>query len=315
MIDPWFKLTLLMLVAGTIGYLAQRSGLCMIRGVAELRAGRPTLLLAMLLCGICVWAFVPLANYWHINIPHVRYQWHVLFVLGGLVFGLGTSANGGCSVSTMSRLARGDFHMLATMIGWIIGWCLWLAWAPSSEHLIRLGPTPTSYMIAEFLLLATASFWAIRHSAANRRLWLTIMGIGLMSGLLFLLQPQWSPSDMVQHLTTALLHGSSSAWPDSERYLLLLALLAGMLVAAWLGHSFVLMRFSLKRVALHLIAGTAMGVGAAMVMGGNDLQLLLTLPAASPAALVTVASMLVGIYIGVLLKRPLKRVGQLLGAD
>jgi len=52
-----------------------------------------------------------------------------------------------------------------------------------------------------------------------------------------------------------------------------------------------------------------------MVMGGNDLQLLLTLPAASPAALVTVASMLAGIYIGVLLKRPFKRIGQLLGTD
>jgi len=261
MIDPWFKLTLLMGVAGIIGYLAQRSGLCMIRGVAELRAGRPTLLLAMLLCGICVWAFVPLASYWHINIPHVRYQWHVIFVLGGLIFGLGTSANGGCSVSTMSRLARGDFHMLATMIGWIIGWCLWLAWAPASEHLIRLEPTPTLYRVAEWVLLVVVSFWAIRDSAASRRLWLTIMSIGLMSGLLFLLQPQWSPSDMVQHLTTALLHEPSSVWPDSERYLLLLALLAGMLVAAWLGHSFILARFSLKLVALHLTAGTAMGGG------------------------------------------------------
>ena len=148
MIETWLKLTLLMSVAGIIGYLAQRSGLCMIRGVMELRAGRPTLLLAMLLCGVCVWAFVPLAGYWHINIPHVRYEWHVLFALGGLIFGLGTSANGGCSVSTMSRLARGDFHMLATIMGWIVGWCLWVAVSPSNSHIISLRASHTSSLVA-----------------------------------------------------------------------------------------------------------------------------------------------------------------------
>ena len=315
MVDPWLKLTLLLSVAAVIGYLAQRTGLCMIRGVMELRAGRPTLLLALLLCGICGWAFVPLAAYWDIDIPHIRYEWHTLFIIGGLIFGFGTAANGGCSVSTMSRLARGDLHMLATISGWVIGWCVWLALSPTNRHIIPLGETPTLFIVGEVLLWAAVTLWAIKSSAASRRLWLLIMSIGLLSGLLFLLQPYWSPSDMVQHLANAVLHDQSRAWPGSERYLIVLALLFGMLVAAWIGRSFSLKRLSLKLLLMHLLAGTAMGVGASMVMGGNDLQLLLTLPAASPAALVTVLSMLTGIYLAILVRQPLQFVRKRLNID
>lgn len=315
MLDPWLKLTILLSVATVIGYLAQRTGLCMIRGVMELRAGRPTLLLAMLFCGICVWAFLPLASYWHIDIPHVRYEWHVLFIIGGLIFGLGTAANGGCSVSTMSRLARGDLHMLATISGWIVGWCLWVSLYPVNNHVVRIGTTPTNYIIAEVLLWIAVTLWALKSSAASRRLWLLIMSIGLLSGLLFLLQPYWSPSDMVQHLASIILHDQPNAWPGTERYLIVLALLVGMLIAAWLGHSFSLKSMSLKLIVMHLLAGTAMGVGASIVMGGNDLQLLLTLPAASPAALFTVLSMLAGIYLGIVLRQPMQIVRKRLGID
>ena len=41
-----------------------------------------------------------------------------------------------------------------------------------------------------------------------------------------------------------------------------------------------------------------MGVGAAIASGGNDSQLLLSLPSLSPAGVATVLSMLVGIYTG-----------------
>lgn len=314
MIEPWLKLTLLMSVAGIIGYLAQRSGLCMIRGVTECRAGRPTLLLAMLLCGVCVWAFVPVAGLWHINIPHVRYQWHILFALGGLIFGLGTAANGGCSVSTLSRLARGDSHMLATVLGWVIGWCLWVSLAPASHYVSRIGTTSTVFIIFELLLWGAGTWWVIKQGSASRRLWFTIMGIGLLCGLMFVLQPYWSPSALVKHLADATLHKQASAWPSNERYLLLLAMVFGMLVAAWIGHRFKLQRVTLKLILLHLMAGTAMGAGASMALGGNDLQLLLALPAASPAALVTVASMLLGIYIGMLLRQPLARLRKSLGS-
>jgi hypothetical protein len=52
------------------------------------------------------------------------------------------------------------------------------------------------------------------------------------------------------------------------------------------------------------VAGTSMGIGAALARGGNDSQLLLTLPVFSPAGITAVASMLVGLYLGLRIRRP-----------
>jgi len=315
MIDPWLKLTLLLSVAVIIGYLAQRTGLCMIRGVTEFRAGKPTLLLAMLSCGFCVWLYAPVAAVVGIDIPYIRYDWHIVFALGGLIFGLGTSANGGCSVSTMSRLARGDLHMIATVTGWVVGWCLWLSWPFAYGRVTQLDTVSLPMIVVGFVIWLGVAYWAIRHSSASRRLWLTIMVIGLLAGLMFLLQPKWPPSDLVQHLASATLHKQADAWPSTDRYLILLALLTGMLVAAWITRRFVWQRIYLQRMVLHLLAGTAMGLGASMAMGGNDTQLLLALPAASPAAMLAVVGMLTGIYIGIVMRQPLVRLGNYLGLN
>ncbi len=115
MIDEWTKLLVLVAVAGGIGYLAQHTGICMVRGVMNLRQGRPMMILAMLLCGICVWAIVPFANAWEVEMPLLRYDWHYYFGLGGLLFGLGAGVNGGCGISTLSKLAHGEMPMAATV--------------------------------------------------------------------------------------------------------------------------------------------------------------------------------------------------------
>ncbi len=313
MIAEGSKLFLLLGIAGVVGYLAQRTGLCMVRGVAQFREGQPMLMLAMLLCGICIWAIVPLANVWGLNIPLVRYQWHSYFALGGVLFGLGTATNGGCAVSTLGKFARGDMHMVATMLGWIVGWCLWAAWVPDSFQAIQIEATSTLTTSLELIVLAVATLWALAHSSEDRKLWLSIMGIGLLSGFLFMLQPHWSPSSLLQGIANASVHDMHNAWPDTGRFLVMLALLTGMLIAAWLSHRFVWQPIATLRLLLHLTAGTAMGLGAAMAMGGNDAQLLLGMPSFSPAGILTVIFMLLGIYLGTLLGRPLVRVGVNLG--
>ena len=80
--------------------------------------------------------------------------------------------------------------------------------------------------------------------------------------------------------------------------MLMAALVGGMILAALWTHSFKLEVSDWRSYSRHLFAGILMGIGAAIASGGNDSQLLLALPALSPAAGVTVASMLVGIYIG-----------------
>ena len=302
MLEEWLRLFILLWVAGVIGYLAQRTGLCMIRGVMQFREGQPMLILAMLLCGICVWAIAPVAISLGLTFPLVRYDWHYSIALGGLIFGLGTAANGGCAVSTMSRLTRGDMHMLATMLGWVIGWCMWALWVPSSFKPTQLGTISTFSIIIEVVLLAIATIWAMTHSSEGRKLWLSIMAIGLLSGILFMLQPHWSPSSLLQHVASATLHDNQNSWPSYDRYMIVLALLVGMITAAWLSRRFVWKPLYIGLIVLHLVCGTAMGIGASLALGGNDTQLLLALPGFSPAGILAVIFMLMGIYCGILLQ-------------
>lgn len=49
----------------------------------------------------------------------------------------------------------------------------------------------------------------------------------------------------------------------------------------------------------HLLAGILMGVGAVMAQGGNDTQLLVSMPALSPHGFTAVAIIVLGIYVGV----------------
>ena len=125
-----------------------------------------------------------------------------------------------------------------------------------------------------------------------------MMGIGLLAGFLFLYEPSWTPSGLLNDLSAAALHGESARWPTLQRYYLLLALVGGMVLAAWRTE-----RFDFKSVRwtvwlVHLVAGILMGLGASLAMGGNDSQLLLALPAFSPAGFLAVACMLVGIVLG-----------------
>ena len=56
---------------------------------------------------------------------------------------------------------------------------------------------------------------------------------------------------------------------------------------------------------MQIVAGTFMGIGASLALGGNDTQLLLALPALSPAGMVTVLGMLVGIWSGLFVREKL----------
>ncbi|WP_082627179.1 YeeE/YedE thiosulfate transporter family protein [Colwellia sp. TT2012] len=70
------------------------------------------------------------------------------------------------------------------------------------------------------------------------------------------------------------------------------------MAAKWRTCRFRLALPNVKQNTLHFVAGVFMGLGASLSMGGNDSQLLLALPAFSPAGFVAVSAMLVGIAIG-----------------
>lgn len=279
-----------------IGFIAQRIGLCMVSGTREAMQGRPGLLIAILLSGFWVWAYsiIALTNGW--QLPFDRYAMHPLFALGGFTFGIGASINQACSISTMNHLTRGKVAMLFAIAGWFLGWYLWMTAASQSALSInytRLPDLPLTalILIATPLFIATLAMLIIDRQ--HRYRWLGISVVGCLSGCLFYLVPNWTPSRLIQDSGSLLLgHGEL---PSLLRFALLGMLMFGM----WLSVVFtrdVKLRWPTRhKIIRHSLAGTLMGIGGSMALGGNDAQLLTGLPAASIGGMTALVFMLLGI--------------------
>jgi uncharacterized membrane protein YedE/YeeE len=293
--------TLILLAPLTIvfflGYLAQTTGLCMVRGVSELKKGNPTFLLAILLSGILSWVAAFYAFYFDVPIHFKIYSTNIWIAVGGILFGLGTALNQGCSVSTLSKLARGDIKMVATILGWLVGWLLL-----TKLHLNFTSTQFELHSLIEYSILvvisAALSIWILFGDQQRKKLWFGMMGIGLLAGFLFLFIPNWPPSGLLKDLSGALLGIEGKTMPTMSRYVIFLSLITGMIIAAWRTKRFKLVLSNTKKNILHIIAGIFMGLGASLATGGNDSQLLLALPAFSLAGIVAVSTMLIGIAIG-----------------
>jgi uncharacterized membrane protein YedE/YeeE len=290
-----------LLLVCIIGFLAQSIGLCMVRGVNEFKSGKPEFLLALLLSGVLAWIAMIYANYFDIHTNFKTYEANSWFAIGGVIFGFGSAFNQGCGVSTLSKLARGDSKMIFTIGGWLIGWTIMAQWSPSTNHIKLFLPTDITLGILISISVALL-FWAFIGNKQRRKLWLTMMTIGLIGSFVFLFDPKWPPSGLLHQLSHALAEVNGSLWPPIESYLLFVSLLIGMFTAAWHTKKFELIRSSWKQWLLHIMAGTCMGIGASLALGGNDSQLLLALPTFSPGGFIAVIGMLVGIWVGLLIR-------------
>ncbi|WP_068546517.1 YeeE/YedE thiosulfate transporter family protein [Thalassotalea crassostreae] len=284
-----------------IGYLAQTTGLCMVRGVNETIKGNPEFLIAILLSGVLSWIAFITADIYNVQLELPVYSASWWFVLGGIVFGLGTALNQGCGVSTLGKLARGDLNMLLTITGWLIGWSILSFWQPETVHVEIFH---NKIFVLGILILLTISIvtWALLGDKKRKTLWFSMLGIGLLAGFLFLYERHWTPSGLLRDVSNALIH-KQQVWPSFERYLTFIALIFGMIFAAWRTKKFKLININYKSFLVHTVAGTLMGIGAALALGGNDSQLLISLPIFSPAGATSVLFMLIGIRIGLFLNQ------------
>lgn len=155
-----------LLLIFSLGYLAQTTGLCMVRGVNEWKNGDPTFLLAILTSGVLAWVAVITGYYLNLPLPFRVYEPNILFAVGGLLFGIGTAFNQGCGVSTHSKLSRGDLSMTATVFGWLAGWTILATWRP--EISVSSLPLPTNVTYGALIVLSLLiSIWAFMAMGGN----------------------------------------------------------------------------------------------------------------------------------------------------
>lgn len=316
-------LTLALACAALIGFAAHRASLCNVRAVAEIMTSGTTHMLGSLMQAAMWMALLAgllslLAGY---PLPTVRMFAPIgIALLGGSLFGIGAALNGGCSLSTLHRLADGDLGMLGTLLGFAAGVVLsavgWPGWAtmagtPGSVELLPVTTLWARWPALSPWLLVALVLWALSRAATLSRLartgskvsirqrvlaphyHLTVSAalMGLAGGVLYLTQGAWSYTN---HLRTSVLHGWMGSDAPAPGHSALVAALAFGMLASAMQRGSVAWRQPTSALSWlrHIGGGLLMGAGAAMVPGGNDTLLLNALP--------TLALQAVGAYVAML---------------
>jgi hypothetical protein len=122
--------------------------------------------------------------------------------------------------------------------------------------------------------------------------------IGISGTVIFLLIGSPGYTVTLQSLVQGL--AGNGALPAATRWILLLAVLAGMFLSTWQRGSFRLDWRPQWSWLRNIAGGALMGLGTALLPGGNDALVLYGIPSLSPHALPAYAALLVGAAAGLL---------------
>lgn len=315
---------LALLLVACIGFAAHRASLCTVKAVAEVLTSGTCHVLASFAKAV-VWASLVYGVILLVLPAPARgfalHESRLLLIAGAFLFGVGAAVNGGCSMSTLQKLADGDVRMLAALLAFCAGAFAWAAIRPGLQPGADT-PQAVAWQTlgrAGNVLVALTLLWGLWEL---RRLWHTrtretpwwrlplaqayrlstaAAVLGIIGGLLYGVKGAWSYTNYLRaHIESAYLHDVA---PPLLHTLLFGALLVGMAASALQRRSLRLRRCTLRAVTPHACGGLLMGIGAGMVPGGNDTLLLVGLPTLSPWALAAYAALLAGIAAALLIMR------------
>jgi uncharacterized membrane protein YedE/YeeE len=308
-----------------MGFVADRTHLCSVHAVHDvLFERRAAQLLSFVKIVLWVVAISLLLEWLLASRPvaAVAFQFSLVSMTGGILFGVGSVINDGCSLHTLTRLGRGNLGMAVSIVGLIIGVlvgkALFLQVPMLAPTAALVAPAASAY---REVLLACLAIWILVESvrlcrrfrlaefkrnimAAEYALSPAAALVGITNGVLFAVAGTWM-------YTYTLAQGASNLmFSDSELYRpvpallwwLLLAYLAGIVASSLSHHSLHLTIRPQRSWLRYLLGGLLMGLGASMVPGGNDVLLLNSIPGFSSHAVPAYLSMLAGIAIALLIQ-------------
>lgn len=310
-----------------LGFAAQRAGICTVNAVAEALTSRRAYLLASFvkaaMWAAAIYGIVTLLS------PGTSRGFPVyappgLSLAAGFVFGVGAAVNGGCSMSTLQRLADGDLWMGLTLGGMGVGFLVW-SWIDASFAFAHARELPLAWVglggwapwvIAALCALAIVEIlrlWRTRPhhrsllqlvTAPSYRLSTAALLIGICGGALYGLKGMWSYTNWLREAVEAF-HRHTMG-PGAFQFLLFAALVAGMVLSAVLRRSFRIRNVPVNVRARRFVGGALMGLGAGAIPGGNDALLLTGLPTLSVWALGVYLALLAGVATVLLVLRATK---------
>jgi uncharacterized membrane protein YedE/YeeE len=312
------------LLAMILGFAAHRASICTVRTIAEIMSARTGYMLASVGKSVLwVWAVtMPI----FLLMPALGtgvggWSLTVLAMVGGFAFGVGAALNGGCAFSTMARLVDGEGKMLATVGGFAVGvfcFVMLVEW----QWLPRPAPAPALIgelvgwaIVPAFAFLGWAVYesvrlWRTRETGARftdlvlaprYRLSTAALLIGFSGALLFLAFGAFGSTATFGLIIEGTL--GTRGWPPAVRWILLIAMLTGMLASTVQRGSFRIDWRPRRVWLLNLSGGMLMGFGTALAPGGNDVLILYGIPTLSPHALPAYMALAIGVAAGLMIMR------------
>jgi hypothetical protein len=286
---------LLLLLTFVLGALLSRVSLCAVAAVQQLVVGRDAsglrqLALAASAAGLSLLVLAVLLPQ-HVSLPAdapLRFG----VVAGGVLLGLGAMANGGCYLGSVLYLGTGNLNFLFTLAGIGLGLHAAMTLLPASSAAL----SGLRMVMGRGWFLALGGFaLAIVVTARGRRAGVVgpVLLAGLLAGLVYAREPGWSYGALLQ----SLLQGRAGLvhWRDDfPAVALFVGAVAGALAAGRLHWQRPMFVRSLRCLA----GGFAMGLGAALVPGGNDTLLLWAIPGLTVRGALAYAVMLATIVLG-----------------
>lgn len=288
---------------GCMGFAAQRGGTCTVAAIEELvaerRFGR---VVALVEASLWVGGGLVLLNAAGLlpAMP-VGYAAGPATVLGGVLLGIGAIMNGSCAFGSIARLGSGNWAYLATPVGFFIG-SLAIMYLPApailSDGSVVLAAR--AWLAVVCMLLFAALLFA--HGRAIRQKGVAPLAhiwsphtattiIGITSLVASVTVGPWSFTDTLAGLARG------TSFDLVPRLLLFVALLAGALLGGWTAGRLRRVAPTAASVSRCLAGGAMMGLGGALIPGGNDSLILIGMPLLLPYAWLAFVSMCVAIYI------------------
>jgi uncharacterized membrane protein YedE/YeeE len=321
------------MLAGLVGFYADRASICNVKAVEEILTTRRAYMLAsfaktvLWVTGITIWLV-----WWLSVAPPPRPGFDIVWtgIIGGLLFGIGAVLNDGCAFSTLTRFGNGNLGMVVTLAGFGAGVSVY-EWVNLSSAAVTVVPAApwielgrisatvtgvalTLWMIWELVRLwrtaPTTRLWTL-FSSPRYRLSTAAAVIGVSNGILYAFLGTWSYTHTLR-LGVGRIVAPVDAVVETAQitvlWWLFFALLVGVLLSSALGRRFDLDWRPRRQWYGYFWGGTLMGIGAAVVPGGNDVLLLNAIPGLSPHALPAYFAMLAGIWIALIVVK--RRGGQ-----
>ncbi|HEX3486166.1 MAG TPA: YeeE/YedE thiosulfate transporter family protein [Micropepsaceae bacterium] len=305
---------LVLFLAALLGFTAHAAGLCAVKAVSEVLTTRRAYMLASFAKAV-LWIMAAMVFVLWLMPGHPASEIFAptfASVLGGFAFGVGAALNGGCAVSTVTRLGSGEMRMLLTVAGIAVAIAIidggWLTASPSAVpplQPISIGGGGLGFaaaLLSAWAAWEAVSLWRKRDPACGFvegllhhrwRLSLAAAVIGLANVGIALVAGHWAYTGTLRETIGWRIAGRMG--PSWLQVALFAALMAGVVISAVLRKSCV-WRCRPKRVWLRNFAGgMLMGFGIVMVPGGNDGLLLDAIPSLSPHAIPAFAALLAGV--------------------